>query len=46
MRNPEASYQDAQRPHPTAECDLIFRYKVSPPTGPLSYSIGFAGKRP
>ena len=27
-----------QRPHPTAECDLIFRYKVTPPTGPLSFS--------
>lgn len=27
-----------QRPHPTAECDLIFRYKVSAPTGALSYS--------
>ena len=28
----------SQRPHPTAECDLIFRYKVSAPTGALSYS--------
>ena len=27
-----------QRPHPTAECDLIFRYKITPPTGPLSFS--------
>lgn len=28
----------ARRPHPTAECDLIFRYKVSAPSGPVSYS--------
>lgn len=27
-----------QRPHPTAECDLIFRYKVSAPVEALSYS--------
>ena len=27
-----------QRPHPTAECDLIFRYKVFAPVRPVSYS--------
>lgn len=26
------------RPHPTAECDVIFRYKVSKPVNQLSYS--------
>lgn len=28
-----------QRPHPTAECDLIFRYKVSAPTRPAPDSV-------
>ena len=30
--------QTTLRPHPTAECDLIFRYKVSPPEEPVPYS--------
>ena len=28
-----------QHPHPAAECDLIFRYKVSAPSGALAYSV-------
>lgn len=30
--------QRAQKPHPTAECDLIFKYYVAKPQGPVSYS--------
>ena len=28
----------AQKPHPTAECDLIFKYCVTKPTTPVGYS--------
>ena len=30
--------QKALKPHPTAECDLIFRFKVSKPLNPVPYS--------